>query len=212
MKIQAFSKPGFTGLVGEYEVLVNPENYKIRQEQEYSTTTTTNASSIPAVKYKGGGQSFFEVVLFFDGTGVVTRDKVDEQIRKVKDLVYKYNGTIHEPNYIRIFWGSQFLFEGRLKSWDVSYTMLDMDGTPLRAEANALFVASASEKKRALEENRNSADLTHVRMVLAGDNLPIMCYRIYGDSSYYLQVAQHNGITNFREIEPGMEIEFPPVI
>ena len=150
--------------------------------------------------------------MFFDGTGIISKDKVDDQIKEVKDLVYQYNGDIHEPNYIRVYWGTQSLFQGRLKSWNVNYTMLDMDGTPLRAEATAVLLASVSAKKKALEEKKNSSDLTHVRTVLDGDNLPLMCYRIYGDSSYYIKVAQHNGLTNFRAIKPGDVITFPPVI
>jgi nucleoid-associated protein YgaU len=90
--------------------------------------------------------------------------------------------------------------------------MLDMDGSPLRAEISLVLVASVSAKKKALEERKNSSDLTHIRTVLDGDNLPLMCYRIYGDSSFYIRVAQHNKITNFRAIKPGDEITFPPVI
>jgi len=212
MKIVAFKDPDFSSKLGEYDVLVNPENYKQKNEQQYSTTDTTNGSSAQTTKYKGGGSGLFEIVLFFDGTGVITKDKVADQIKKVKDLIYKYNGDIHEPNYLRVYWGTQSLFQGRLKSWNVNYTMLDMDGSPLRAEATAILIASVSAKKKALEEKKNSSDLTHVRTVLDGDNLPLMCYRIYGDSSYYIKVAQHNNITNFRAIKPGDVITFPPVI
>lgn len=212
MKIVAFKDPDFSSKLGEYDVLVNPENYKQKNEQQYSTTDTTNGSSAQTTKYKGGGSGLFEIVLFFDGTGVITKDKVADQVKKVKDLIYKYNGDIHEPNYLRVYWGTQSLFQGRLKSWNVNYTMLDMDGSPLRAEATAILIASVSVKKKALEEKKNSSDLTHVRTVLDGDNLPLMCYRIYGDSSYYIKVAQHNNITNFRAIKPGDVITFPPVI
>jgi hypothetical protein len=212
MKIVAFKDPDFSSKLGEYDVLVNPENYKQKNEQQYSTTDTTNGSSAQTAKYKGGGSGLFEIVLFFDGTGVITKDKVADQVKKVKDLIYKYNGDIHEPNYLRVYWGTQSLFQGRLKSWNVNYTMLDMDGSPLRAEATAILIASVSAKKKALEEKKNSSDLTHVRTVLDGDNLPLMCYRIYGDSSYYIKVAQHNNITNFRAIKPGDVITFPPVI
>lgn len=212
MKIVAFKDPDFSSKLGEYDVLVNPENYKQKNEQQYSTTDTTNGSSAQTAKYKGGGSGLFEIVLFFDGTGVITKDKVADQVKNVKDLIYKYNGDIHEPNYLRVYWGTQSLFQGRLKSWNVNYTMLDMDGSPLRAEATAILIASVSAKKKALEEKKNSSDLTHVRTVLDGDNLPLMCYRIYGDSSYYIKVAQHNNITNFRAIKPGDVITFPPVI
>lgn len=212
MKIVAFKDPDFSSKVGEYDLLVNPENYKVKNEQQYSTSDTTIGSSAQTATFKGSGSGQFEIVMFFDGTGVLTKEKVDDQIKEVKDLIYEYNGDIHEPNYLRVYWGTQSLFHGRLKSWNVNYTMLDMDGSPLRAEATAVLVSSVSAKKKALEEKKNSSDLTHVRTVLAGDNLPLMCYRIYGDSSYYIRVARHNNLINFRDIKPGDIITFPPVI
>lgn len=212
MKIVAYKDPEFSSQLGEYNLLVNPENYKVRDEQQYAVSDTVNGSSAQTVKYKGGAAGLFELALFFDGTGVITDEKVDDQVKKVKDLIYTYNGDIHEPNYLKVYWGTQSLFQGRLKSWNVNYTMLDMDGTPLRAEATIVIIASISAKKKALEEKKNSADLTHVRTVLAGDNLPLMCYRIYGDSSYYIKVAQHNELIHFRDLKPGDKIVFPPVI
>jgi len=212
MKIVAYKDPEFLSQLGKYDVLINPENYKLKNEQQYTTNDTTNGSSVQTAKYKGGGSGLFELALFFDGTGIISKRKVDEQIKEVKELVYQYNGDIHEPNYLRVYWGTQSLFQGRLKSWNVNYTMLDMDGSPLRAEVSLVLVASVSAKKKALEERKNSSDLTHIRPVLDGDNLPLMCYRIYGDSRFYLRVAQHNKITNFRAIKPGDEIIFPPVI
>lgn len=212
MKIVAYKDPDFSSQLGEYDLLVNPENYKFKNEQQYAVTDTVNGSSAQTVKYKGGAAGLFELALFFDGTGVITDEKVDDQIKKAKDLIYSYNGDIHEPNYLKVYWGTQSLFQGRLKSWNVNYTMLDMDGTPLRAEATIVIIASVSAKKKALEEKKNSADLTHVRTVLDGDNLPLMCYRIYGDSSYYIKVAQHNELTHFRDLKPGEKIIFPPVI
>jgi hypothetical protein len=212
MKIVAYKDPDFSSQLGEYDVLVNPENYKQKNEQQYTTNDTTIGSSVQTSKYKGGGSGLFDLVLFFDGTGIISKSKVDDQIKEVKDLIYKFNGDIHEPNYLRVYWGTQSLFQGRLKSWNVNYTMLDMDGSPLRAEVSVVLVASVSAKKKALEEKKNSSDLTHIRTVLDGDNLPLMCYRIYGDSSYYIKVAQHNELTNFRAIKPGDIIIFPPVI
>jgi len=212
MKIVAYKDPDYSSKVGEYDVLVNPENYKVKNEQQYSTTDTTIGSSAQTAKYKGSGSGLFELILFFDGTGVISKEKVDDQIKEVKDLIYQYNGDIHEPNYLRVYWGTQSLFQGRLKTWNVNYTMLDMDGSPLRAEVTATLVSSVSAKKKALEDKKNSSDLTHVRTVLDGDNLPLMCFRIYGDSSYYIKVAKHNNLINFRAIQPGDIITFPPVI
>jgi len=44
-----------------------------------------------------------------------------------------------------------------------------------------------------------------------GDTLPLLCHRIYGDPGYYLDVARHNQLTDFRQLRPGAKLHFPPL-
>ena len=57
----------------------------------------------------------------------------------------------------------------------------------------------------------HSADLTHVRLVKAGDTLPRLCDEIYGEPRMYLEVARANDLDHFRALQPGMRIAFPPL-
>jgi nucleoid-associated protein YgaU len=47
--------------------------------------------------------------------------------------------------------------------------------------------------------------------VKAGDSLPALCYQIYGDPGYYLEVARFNRLDDFRRLQPGTRVVFPPV-
>ncbi len=212
MKLVAYKKPDFSDKVGEYDVLVNPDKYSDKSELNYSTNSSPQGTSAETVKFRGAGSKLFTMDFFFDSTGVLSTQPVDDQIEELKELIYAYNGDIHEPNYVKILWGTQSLFEGRLKEWDVLYSMMDLNGTPLRAEIKAVFIGSVSAKKKSLEEGRNSSDLTHIRMVKAGDTLPGMCFKIYGDSKYYLQVAEFNSLDQIRSIRPGDQLVFPPLV
>ncbi len=212
MKIVAFKDPDFFDQVGSYDVLINPENILDKRVQEYSSNSDVNGSSSQTIKYKGAGPSDFVVKLFFDGTGIISKEPVDKQLKKLRELAYAYNGSIHEPNYLKVYWGTQSLFQGRLKRWDIQHTMIAMDGTPKRSELSLTLVASESAKKKALEERRNSSDLTHIRTVRDGESLPLMCHRIYGNSSFYVKVASFNGLSTVSSIKPGDKIAFPAVI
>ena len=75
----------------------------------------------------------------------------------------------------------------------------------------ATFVATTDKKTESKEKNNSSPDLSHVKLAKRGDTLPLMCQDIYGDVNMYLEVARVNGITNFRDLEPGTEILFPPI-
>ena len=52
---------------------------------------------------------------------------------------------------------------------------------------------------------------SRVQVPKHGDTLPQLCFAIYGDPRYYLQVAAENGLTNFRDLSPGDNLVFPPI-
>ena len=210
VKLIAFKDAEYKQKLGEYEVLINPDKVTKKGQLNYSTDMTPIGSSANPVKFTGGRSEKYEFNFFFDCTGIISSKKVDDQVKEIKDLMYTYNGYIHEPNYVKIFWGTQFEFRGRLYSFDQVNTMMDIEGTPLRSEVKAVFIYAVSPEKKELEAGKNSSDLTHIRVVQAGDNLPLMCFRIYGDSSFYIKVAKFNKLNDFRNIKPGDRITFPP--
>ena len=73
------------------------------------------------------------------------------------------------------------------------------------------FSGSVEDNLRTAEERNESPDMTHYRLIKSGDTLPMLCYKIYGSSNYYLQVAKVNKLSSFRNISPGDEIIFPPI-
>jgi len=107
-------------------------------------------------------------------------------------------------------WGI-FIFHGKLTDLEIAYSAFKPNGQPMRACARATFTESKNDKKRTSEEGKNSPDLTHIRVVKAGDTLPLMTHRIYGDFSYYLEVARVNNLKDYRNLAPGTSLSFPPL-
>ena len=121
-----------------------------------------------------------------------------------------YDGDIHEPRDVLLLWGT-LSFLGKLTSLQFNYKLFQPDGTPVRVIATAAFSETIDDALREALKKANSPDLTHIRKVEAGDTLSLMTYKIYGDASYYLEVARVNKLINFRNLEPGTEIFFPPI-
>jgi len=135
---------------------------------------------------------------------------VKTQIGNLKGVIYKYDGNEHEPRIVRLLWGS-LSFIGRLQSMSVQYTLFKPGGEPLRAKISLSFINYMSNAEESLRADRRSPDLTHVVEVRAGDTLPLLCYRIYKDCSYYTEIARINNITSFRDLQPGVKLSFPPL-
>jgi len=97
-----------------------------------------------------------------------------------------------------------------LKSASIAYKLFRPDGVPLRAVISASFSDNSDDQTRVALAQDESADLTHRRIVKAGDTLPLLCHQIYGDPELYLQVARDNGLAQFRELAPGTALLFRP--
>ncbi|TPW15556.1 MAG: hypothetical protein FD130_1180 [Halothiobacillaceae bacterium] len=199
-----------------FEVMLNPSNYSQTFSIGYSKKEVLGQLASDA-KFSGIKPQKVSFDMVIDGTGVVNlpipgvgSPDVKTQIAQLTAIVYTYDGDNHEPNHVRLLWGS-LIFFGRLDSMSVEYTLFKPSGEPLRAKVKLSFTGFMSKEEEALRANRSSPDLSHLIEVKAGDTLPLLCHRVYKDSSYYLEVAKVNNLTHFRDITPGSKLRFPPL-
>jgi len=228
LQIKAYRDEQFNNEIanGEFKALLNPEKYVFKYKVEQNNQQASGTSS-SAPRYNRTPPEDLELEFIFDRTGVLinygnpaptgedqfSKDEgvgIADDVDQFKRVVFDYNGDEHRPNYLIITWGA-LLFKGVLTEMDITFKLFKSDGTPLRATARAKFKGFIEDNLRVALENNSSPDLTHVRMVNEGDTLPLMTYRIYGDSKYYLEVARVNKLTNFRKLKVGQKIFFPPI-
>lgn len=211
MLIRAYTAPDCSGdPIGEFEAYVNPTELTMAFEVEYDEAqgAGTTTSRMNFKKMKPGDTS---VAFFLDGTGANGRPLDVQQKVEEFQTVCGYNGDIHRPNYLKIGWGTLTVKRCVLKSASVAYKLFKPDGVPLRAVITAVFVDSTDDQTRVAMSQDQSPDLTHVRLVKAGDRLPQLCQEIYGDPKFYVSVAAANGLDDFRNLTPGSRIVFPPL-
>ncbi|MBE2206683.1 MAG: LysM peptidoglycan-binding domain-containing protein [Saprospiraceae bacterium] len=198
----------------KFEALINPESYTLDYKLKFSDGAQGQGTSGQQLKYEYTAPEELAFEFLFDNTGIVDgkpRESIADGLKRFKEVVLEYKGDSHEPRHFKLVWGKHFVFKGRVTEVSIAYKLFNADGTPIRAIARVAFKSSIEEQMRAAQEDNNSPDLTHIRKVKAGDTLPLMCYRIYGTPEYYLQVAEANGLSDFRSLVPGMDIEFPPI-
>ncbi|MFA7062054.1 MAG: LysM peptidoglycan-binding domain-containing protein [Pedobacter sp.] len=211
LMIKAYESPKYSGQpVSEFTAFINPNEITLSYEMEYDSAQgsgTTN-SRMNFKKMKPGDMS---LNFFIDGTGASGRMVDLQQQVESFQTVTGYNGNIHRPNYLKVVWGTLQVKRCVLKSASIIYKLFKPDGVPLRAVISATFTDNSDDQTRVAMSQDQSPDLTHVRMVKAGDNLPTLCREIYNDPSYYLEVARANRINDFRNLTPGVRIIFPPL-
>lgn len=196
-----------------FKALINPSGYDHNYTVRYTKNETLGQSGDEAKFNAVQSEKLNLKSLVLDGTGAIpgTKEPVKLQVEKLRNAVYTYVGTKHEPPIVQVVWGS-LLFYGRVESLKFDYTLFTPSGEPLRAKISLNFVEYTSAAEEVKAKQKNSPDLTHLVVVKAGDTLPLLCERIYRDPLYHLEVARINGLTLLRRLEPGMSLRFPPLV
>ena len=217
LKIYAYTHPGCgddkLASLDENPIsaMINPENYTIETKVEFNNGQAGGSSgTTPKFEKKPPGELAFEFL--YDNTGIIDgnpREDISADLQKLNDFLMGYDGDIHQTRFFKFVWGTS-LMKGVCSSLSIAYKLFNPDGTPIRAICKVTIRELIEEEEKVLKENNKSPDLTHFRVVKKGDTLPLMCFKIYGDAKYYLQVASANKLNNFRNLTTGDEIFFPP--
>ncbi len=225
LKIQSYSDKGFATQVGTaFEVTINPETYTTRHRIEFSDTQAPG-TSMPILKFNKITAQEIGFDFLFDSTGVIKDaspislgiadpfakpKSVANEIDAFRKNIIEYRRDIHRPYFLKIHWGT-LLFKCVLTNMDIEYKLFKSDGTPIRAVAKCTFKGTVEEDLRKALENKQSPDVTHERLVKAGDTLALMTYKIYKEQKNLVPVAAFNQLDGFRNVKSGTKIYFPPV-
>ncbi len=215
LKITSYKKNTFksSDKISEYVVKYNPASidhaYDISFDEEQAIGSSGSEN-----KYRHSKPEKLSFEIVFDQT-IVGNDEaslytVEKDIRNFKKHVIDFRGDIHRPSYVKLSWGD-FSFKGQISDLSFTYNAFSKSGEPLKAKASVSFVEVVDIKTRLASENKNSPDLTHIVTVKESDTLPMLCYQIYDDPLYYLEIARINNLVNFRDLKPGDQIILPPL-
>lgn len=215
LKIMAYEKPvnntgGTTYRVGIYTVMFNPSTFTVTNKIDYNTEQGKGKEGTEPVFEKIPPREF-SLDFTIDGTGLYT-DKVDvaENVDLFMSVTGAVKGKIHRPNYLAISWGN-FFIRCILTASSVNYTLFDKSGIPLRAKITASFTERTDLEGKAKEQQLSSPDMTHYQQIVEGDTLYGLCYSVYEEPAYYLDVARANKLKDFRRLALGSRLILPPV-
>jgi hypothetical protein len=216
LTVIAYGKPDCQGPeLGRFAAQVNPAELTTGYEYDYTAAQGSGTTATRA-DFNKSKASDLQLSFFLDGTGAdrATPTTPPQDVLERVAAFHKvtgYNGDLHRPPYLVVVWGKLEIRRCVIKSVQIVYKLFRADGVPLRALVNAVFTEAVDDTTRVTKEERQSADLTHLRTVKAGDSLPLLCHEIYGEALRCVQVARANGLDHFRELRPGQQIVFPPI-
>ena len=208
-----------SGLPIPYPVMYNPENFTKNVRTVLRPRRVTGDTG-EEQEYGGNAADSVSFEFLFDATGGSVNSingevakalgGVDAEIELFLFLTSARDPLSHQSRKLTLVWGT-FIFDCRLESASINYTLFSSIGRPIRAKVNATFKGDRLRLLQAAFDKLFSADLTHVHIVKSGETLPLIAKNIYDDPLLYIEIARINNLKNFRSIKPGMELILPPV-
>jgi nucleoid-associated protein YgaU len=212
LKIIQTDVNGIPSLGVPFLAMFNPENIAITENLDWNEKKPVGQAGTDPT-FVGTRPRTFTLELTLDGTGVNTNGvkiPVTAQVLLFRAATTTINGSIHKPNYLLLQYGL-FICNCSLKTSTVTYTMFDMTGLPIRAKISATFTERTPAGLGGILSMLSSPDLTHTVQVKQWDLLPLLTYQVYKNQNYYLQVAKVNKLKNFRKLQAGTSLVFPPI-
>ena len=189
--------------------MFNQDNWSEEEKYEYRDPQPAGTNKTEQ-RFLGVRPKALSVELLIDGTGASgQKEDVTAKLIELRRTV-GFNGDLHKPNLLFVVFGL-FIFQGIIETIEIQHTLFRPNGTSLRAKVKLSFKEHEETISKILKADNKSADLTHHRMIRAGDRLDNLCNSIYGSPRFTLEVAKANGLTSFRKLPAGQELVFPPI-
>jgi nucleoid-associated protein YgaU len=205
------ARPG--GALARVQLQFNPEKLSMSKSVSWRRQPARMASSVSLPEFVGSGPRSLSLEVFLDATA--THDKsVEKAVEQLMVACVPTSKSIaaRKPAspWVRFDWGTATTtsFDGVVTSFSVSYPLFDVDGTPLRATCS-LTIEEAGVDTPGQNPTSGSLEARNTHRVVAGDSLPLLAWRQYGDPKAWRAIAAANDIDDPMILLPGTELLLP---
>ncbi len=207
------AQPG--GVLARVPLQFNPNSLALSKTTEWRRTPSRMAGQSALPEFVGSGPRSLSLEVFLDATA--THDNsVEKAVEQLMTACVPTPSSLARKTpaspWIRFDWGTSKTtsFNGVLTGLSVTYTLFDVDGKPLRATCS-LTIDEASVDPAGQNPTSGSLEARSTHRVIAGDSLPLLAWREYGDATAWRTIAEANDIDDPMVLVPGTELIVPGI-
>jgi hypothetical protein len=200
----------------------NPKEYTIAKQNQWKVDPIVG-HALPTAQFGGGQPRKLTVELLFDSTDSTTQDVSEVTQRLFKSMEVstalgsgkgKNSGR---PPMLTFSWGSTVTFRAVADSLSVQYTLFDVDGTPLRAQAKLSLIQTDKARDKSGGKGSSKPQNPTTRAIPGlgshtirdGDSLASIAYTHYRDPTRWRPIAEANGIDDPLRLKRGTVLSIP---
>jgi hypothetical protein len=205
------AKPG--GQLARVKFQFNPNQLELNKTVEWRREPSRMANQSALPEFVGSGPRELSVEVFLDDTEKHD-NSVEERVEQlmVACVPTKRSLASKKPAspWVRFEWGraKTTSFDGVLTNLSINYALFDVDGKPLRATCS-LTIEEASVDAPGQNPTSGSLEARRTHRVIAGDSLPQLAWREYGDATAWRIIAEANDIDDPLVLVPGTQLLVP---
>jgi nucleoid-associated protein YgaU len=191
-------------------VLFNPEEYTVNRDLTYAQLAVPGLSA-PVVQFVHGNAQTLEMELLVDSYEANEQAGAGSDVRMLTQRVVGLMDiapSLHAPPPVIFSWGS-LSFTCVLQKCTQRFVLFRPDGVPLRARLQVTFSEFRNVEMEAREVKRETADYTKTHMVLEGETLPTIAFKVYGDAERWRPIALRSGIEDPTALAVGQRLSVP---
>ena len=193
----------------------NPKELSISKSASWTRQSQPGAAQVAMPEFTGAEPATLTVEIFLDASES-SSPHVAADVQTLLDCVTPMDATISanspSPPWVVFGWGTYTSFVAVVKQVQARYTMFRPDGTPVRAVCSVTLeeVPTTPPPRQNPTSGALATYRTHV--VVAGDTLPSVAQREYGDPTRWRTLAEANGIDDPMRLVPGTQLTVPTAV
>jgi nucleoid-associated protein YgaU len=199
------------GVLGVIEFQYNPKELVIAKNAKWNRDNKPNAEKSAPPQFMGSDPSKLNLEMFLDST-----EKMDDGVVKTVEKLFSCcvpteksrTSKKGSPPWVIFSWGGLTGFPSYVSSVSAKYTLFTPAGMPVRALVTVVLEEIAGETGG---QNPTSGALAarDSHTVIAGDTLPSVAYRAFGDPNAWREIAELNDIDDPLRLAPGSRLLIP---
>ncbi|WP_407696579.1 CIS tube protein [Streptantibioticus cattleyicolor] len=201
------------GTITRLPLQFNPATLSLSKTTEWRRTPSRMAGQSALPEFVGSGPRSLSLDVFLDATARHD-NSVERAVEQLMTACVPTPASLARKApaspWVRFDWGTAKTtsFDGVLTGLSVRYTLFDVDGKPLRAICS-LTIDEASVDPPGQNPTSGSPEARRTHQVVAGDSLPLLAWREYGDATAWRTIAEANDIDDPMVLVPGTELIVP---